>query len=400
MEYMQFTVTAVVVSYNREALLRECLDGIAAQTRPVDRIVVIDNASTDGALEVARNHPLITGTAARAKVVALSTNMGGAGGFCAGIAEALAMEHEAKAAPPAGSASAAGCASGSAPTCHPERSAQRAVEGSPTQRSPHPRHYIWLMDDDTIPTPGALAALLDAVELSVERNHALPVALGSRAVWVDGREHLMNKPMERTWVRKGLRHLTPEPLPEQASEAAAGASPSRESESAPEPSPEAAPYQVRSLSFVSCLLSAGAIKGLARLPKSAYFLWNDDFEFTTALLRRGIGYYVPASEVIHKTKVFGSSDADPGARFYNEVRNKLWLFRFSRSNFNAAELTEFLLKTVRRWVLTWLRSKDRALIADCFRRGWHDGMRTMPPSNAELFAAEPEVAEAIRAVER
>ena len=53
---MQFTITAVVVSYNREALLQECLDGIAAQTRPVDRVVVVDNASTDHALAVAHDH--------------------------------------------------------------------------------------------------------------------------------------------------------------------------------------------------------------------------------------------------------------------------------------------------------------------------------------------------------
>lgn len=99
--------------------------------------------------------------------------------------------------------------------------------------------------------------------------------------------------------------------------------------------------------------------GLNKLPRSAYFLWNDDFEFTTALLKHGLGYYVPASEVVHKTKVFGSSDADPGQRFYNEVRNKLWLFRLSRSNFTAAELAEFLLKTVRRWALTYLRSGNR-----------------------------------------
>ncbi len=93
-------------------------------------------------------------------------------------------------------------------------------------------------------------------------------------------------------------------------------------------------YQVRSLSFVSCMLNMGAIRGRRRLPISAFFLWNDDFEYTTALLRNGVGYYVPASEVVHKTKKFGSSDADPGQRFYNEVRNKIWMLRFCRSDFS------------------------------------------------------------------
>ena len=47
MKPMRFNVTAVVVSYNREQLLGECLDGLAVQTRPADRVIVVDNASTD-----------------------------------------------------------------------------------------------------------------------------------------------------------------------------------------------------------------------------------------------------------------------------------------------------------------------------------------------------------------
>ena len=34
--------------------------------------------------------------------------------------------------------------------------------------------------------------------------------------------------------------------------------------------------------------------------------------------------------MVHKTKTFGSTDADPGERFFYEVRNKVWLF--TRSN--------------------------------------------------------------------
>ena len=74
---MRFNVTAVVVSYNREQLLGECLDGLAVQTRPADRVIVVDNASTDHALQVAHEHPI------DADVIALPHNVGGAGGFCA-----------------------------------------------------------------------------------------------------------------------------------------------------------------------------------------------------------------------------------------------------------------------------------------------------------------------------
>ena len=46
------TVCAVVVTYNRKNLLLECLEAIRRQTRPVDRIYIIDNASDDGTPEL------------------------------------------------------------------------------------------------------------------------------------------------------------------------------------------------------------------------------------------------------------------------------------------------------------------------------------------------------------
>ena len=46
-------VTAVLVAYNRRELLQESLAALAQQTRPVDRLVIVDNASTDGAGEAA-----------------------------------------------------------------------------------------------------------------------------------------------------------------------------------------------------------------------------------------------------------------------------------------------------------------------------------------------------------
>jgi GT2 family glycosyltransferase len=192
-----------------------------------------------------------------------------------------------------------------------------------------------------------------------------------KALWTDGREHLMNKPRPRTWRALGAAKL------QQSAEA----------------------FQVRSLSFVSCLINARMIESTRALPRAAYFLWNDDYEYTTKLLRRATGYYVPASEVIHKTKVFGSSDADPGERFFFEVRNKLWILRFSRGNFTAAEYTELLLKTLRRWVLTYWRSPDRAVILDCLKRGLREGLGQRPAANAELLAGNPEIVAAIDDIE-
>jgi len=40
-----------VVTHNRRELLLECLEAVARQTQPVDRVVVVDNASSDGTLD-------------------------------------------------------------------------------------------------------------------------------------------------------------------------------------------------------------------------------------------------------------------------------------------------------------------------------------------------------------
>jgi len=46
-------VSVVVPSYNDAAMLRRCLAALAAQTRPADEIVVVDNGSSDSTVDVA-----------------------------------------------------------------------------------------------------------------------------------------------------------------------------------------------------------------------------------------------------------------------------------------------------------------------------------------------------------
>jgi len=80
------SIAAVVVTYNRTRLLRECLDALLQQTRPVDSIVLIDNASTDDtAVDLESQgylrHPKI-------RYTRLLRNTGGAGGFHEGMKQA------------------------------------------------------------------------------------------------------------------------------------------------------------------------------------------------------------------------------------------------------------------------------------------------------------------------
>ena len=84
---MSEIVAAVIVTYNRKALLQRCLAAMVAQTRKPDRIVVVDNASTDGTRETLAE----AGWLGRGDIelLALPDNTGGAGGFAAGIDSAV-----------------------------------------------------------------------------------------------------------------------------------------------------------------------------------------------------------------------------------------------------------------------------------------------------------------------
>jgi GT2 family glycosyltransferase len=69
---------AVVVNWNGARYLPRCLEALAASTLPV-RVVVVDNASTDGSVELIRaEHPDV-------ELIPLSANAGYAGGANAGI---------------------------------------------------------------------------------------------------------------------------------------------------------------------------------------------------------------------------------------------------------------------------------------------------------------------------
>ncbi len=81
------TTAAVIVSYNRKPLLEKCLNGLLAQTRMPDEIIVVDNGSTDGGTELVKNHfPSVT-------LIETGQNLGGAGGFAWGIEVAIAKGH-------------------------------------------------------------------------------------------------------------------------------------------------------------------------------------------------------------------------------------------------------------------------------------------------------------------
>lgn len=80
---MTITVAAIVVTYNRKDLLRRCLSNLLTQTRPVDRIFIVDNASTDGTQEYLQTAGYFQNQTV--EYVKLNHNGGGAGGFHEGM---------------------------------------------------------------------------------------------------------------------------------------------------------------------------------------------------------------------------------------------------------------------------------------------------------------------------
>src|SRR5690349_9838038 len=148
----EMNVTAVVVTYNRRHMLLESVAAVLAQSRAPDAVIVVDNASEDGTADaVRRAFPDV-------QLTELARNSGGAGGFAAGMALALAG----------------------------------------------PADLIWLMDDDTVPEPGALAALLAARDRMAAKARP-PALVASRVLWTDGRAHPMNTPRPKPFAAKAER---------------------------------------------------------------------------------------------------------------------------------------------------------------------------------------------------
>lgn len=105
-------VFAIVVTFNRRLLLEKCITALLFQTSALQRIVIVNNASTDNTHQWINSsglaqHPHITYHLS-------NENFGGAGGFAAGMQIALEMGAD----------------------------------------------WVWMMDDDAVPQPDALEELL------------------------------------------------------------------------------------------------------------------------------------------------------------------------------------------------------------------------------------------------
>lgn len=132
-------INCVVVTYNRVDLLKDNIKSILNQTYKINKIIIINNNSTDSTnefLKLYTDNPLF-------EIYNLKENIGGAGGFSYGIRKA----YEA--------------------CCD----------------------WVWLMDDDTIPNNDALEKLVIASQVDDKIGFVC-----SKVLWTNGDIHKMNIP--------------------------------------------------------------------------------------------------------------------------------------------------------------------------------------------------------------
>ncbi|MFM8331425.1 MAG: glycosyltransferase family 2 protein [Candidatus Methylumidiphilus sp.] len=127
-------VFAVVVTFNRRDLLEKCICALQLQTNALQRIVVINNASTDDTDEWMRSSGLLSDS--RLFYYLASENLGGAGGFAIGMQLAL----------------------------------DRGAE------------WIWMMDDDAEPEADALERLMEVASETGNIYGSLAVS-GAETAW-------------------------------------------------------------------------------------------------------------------------------------------------------------------------------------------------------------------------
>ncbi|MDR6988891.1 GT2 family glycosyltransferase [Paenarthrobacter nitroguajacolicus] len=218
----------------------------------------------------------------------------------------------------------------------------------------HRADHVWIMDDDTEPQPGTLAEALDVSNAYLQETGDEPAFIASRVVWTDGRDHPMNRMRPRMGASEEARNAA----------ARVGAT------------------QIRSASFVSVLIRAEEIRKYG-LPIADYFIWNDDLEYTARVSRRGTALTTNASVANHHTKVFGDAGADPGPRFYYEVRNKLWVY--TRSSALAPwEKILFTGASLRNWTRTIAASPNRKVLLGGLLKGLRHSLKA-PRSNAQVL---------------
>lgn len=273
------TVCAVVVTYNRKNLLLECLEALRKQTRPIQGVYLIDNASTDGTSELLLKEDYIkelppknltepwekefkiknltNGQPIKLHYVRMHENTGSSGGFYEGVKRAYERRYD----------------------------------------------WLWLMDDDAEPKEDALEKLsnfFDEKEISALAGNVL---LSNKKICVTHRGFidfkniypLIQKPLQKEKYEKSIE-------------------------------------EIDMASFVGILVSKKAIEKIG-YPKKEFFIHHDDVEYCIRLRRVGKILLIPNSIIIHKEAAKKGTEKKLLWRKSLRVPyDKFWLTYYGRRN--------------------------------------------------------------------
>lgn len=288
------SIAAIIVTYNRRALLNENIHALENQTAKNLDLLIIDNASTDGTEEMVKE---LAETFTNINYFNTGANLGGAGGFQYGIKKTVELKYD----------------------------------------------YLWIMDDDCIPTETALQELLNAASF-LDYNFGF---LSSQVLWKDNSICKMNIPRET--VFKNLTDFS-ENL-----------------------------KKVEMASFVSLFVKRETIEELG-LPIKEFFVWTDDWEFTRRISMKYPSYWVKKSIVIHKSASnIGAnvySDSYERLNRYNYLyRNDVYLYRREGIRGFGYEAVRLLYHTFK--VVTTAKDHKKERIEKIFK-GTMNGLKFKP----------------------
>lgn len=232
-------IAAIVVTYNRKKLLSENIESLLSQKPFVPDILIVDNNSTDGTHEMLK--PYIDKGMIR--YYNTGSNLGGAGGFQYGIRQAVLDGYD----------------------------------------------YLWIMDDDCMPTESALNEFVKA-DAELKGDYGF---LSSKVLWKDGSLCTMN--VQRHPMTQNITDFSKRIIP------------------------------ATMASFVSFFVKSNVVRELG-LPIKEFFIWTDDWEYTRRISLKYACYVVTDSVVIHK------SNSNIGANISNDSLDRLDRYRYLYRN--------------------------------------------------------------------
>ncbi len=282
---MSDSVCAVVVTYNRKDLLIECLEALKKQTRPIQGIYLIDNASTDGTPGLLLEKGYISELPPqnlkepwekefiiqnltnmddiKLHYVRMHENTGGAGGFYEGV----------------------------------KRGCERGYD------------WLWLMDDDAEPKEDALEKLL--LNNAEDVLCLCPLIVNKKSNKVQNYHH-----------KKFNFYMNDIPLSNETNIEYY----------------QNKVFDIKANAFVGPLIKRKAIDFIG-FPNPDLFIWGDDTEYTYRISTKGRIALVGSSIILHKDSPIVQENKVNKSQVWKTYycfRNKILFIRqYSRYNFLA-----------------------------------------------------------------